>query len=116
MSQQKTLGQIAFDAYIESKKGTTFDGRPIPTWENLGDPVRNAWEAAGEAANATNAKELQLGEYFTLRELKEIHFSQAYAEAYNHGTDGHNAKIIIAKLSYLIAGVELPAHLRQPKS
>jgi hypothetical protein len=111
----KTLGEIAFDAYTESKKGTTFDGRPIPKWEDLGEPVRNAWQAAGEAANMANAKTLLLSEYFTPRELKEIHFSQAYVEAYNHGTDGHNAKIIIAKMVYLIAGEALPAHLCPPK-
>lgn len=35
---------------------------------------------------------------FTERELKEITFARVYAEHYNHGTDGHNAKIIIAKL------------------
>lgn len=107
----KTIGEIAFDAYTASKQGTTFDGRPIPKWSELGDPVRNAWEAAGEAAHATNGKLLMLNQYFTTRELQEIHFSQTYAEAYNHGTDGHNAKIIIAKLAYLIADGELPAHL-----
>lgn len=111
----KTLGEIAFDAYTESKKGTTFDGRPIPKWEDLGESVRNAWESAGGAANKANAKELLLSEYFTPRELKEIHFSQTYAEAYNHGTDGHNAKIIIAKLTYLLSSAELPAHLCPPK-
>ena len=35
---------------------------------------------------------------FTERELKEITFAQVYTEHYNHGTDGHNAKVIIAKL------------------
>jgi len=39
---------------------------------------------------------------FTDRERKEIEFSELYAENYNHGTDGHNAKLIIAKLVGLL--------------
>ena len=35
---------------------------------------------------------------FTKRELKEIGFAVLYAQDFNHGTDGHNAKIIIAKM------------------
>lgn len=47
MSAQKiTLGNIAFNAYKESKQGTTYDAKPIPMWDALGDDVRKAWEAA----------------------------------------------------------------------
>jgi hypothetical protein len=45
----KTSGRIAFEAYRSKKQGVTYDAKQIPAWEELGDDVRNAWEAAAEA-------------------------------------------------------------------
>jgi hypothetical protein len=45
-------------------------------------------------------------ETFTEREQQEIRFSQTYARKYGHGTDGHNAKLIIAKMAGLLNGQE----------
>ena len=39
---------------------------------------------------------------FTKRELEEIDFARIYAHDFNHGTDGHNAKIIIAKMAEIL--------------
>lgn len=41
-------------------------------------------------------------EEFDDRQLKEIRFSQVYLEDFDHGTDGHNAKRIIAKMAKLL--------------
>jgi hypothetical protein len=50
MSEQKiTLGHIAFNAYKEAKQGRTYDAKPIPAWDAVGDDVRQAWEAAADA-------------------------------------------------------------------
>ena len=52
---------------------------------------------------------------FTERERNEIRFAQVYAEGFDHGTDGHNAKIIIAKMAALLnanAIKELPPFTR----
>ena len=43
---------------------------------------------------------------FTERELKEIAFCILYHREFGHGTDGHNAKIIIAKLAAILDSVE----------
>lgn len=45
----KSYGQIAFEAYNESKGGKTYDGKPIPPWGEVGDEVRKAWDAAADA-------------------------------------------------------------------
>lgn len=42
---------------------------------------------------------------FTERELKEIDFCRVYQREFAHGTDGHNAKIIIAKLAAILDNV-----------
>lgn len=48
----KTMGQIGYEAYAESTGGKTWDGRDMPTWEQIrereGDvpKVTRAWEAA----------------------------------------------------------------------
>lgn len=43
---------------------------------------------------------------FDERQQKEIKFSYIYAEQFGHGTDGHNAKMIIAKMSDLLDKLE----------
>lgn len=45
----RTLGQIAFEAYSAKRGGKNHDGTPTPTWEVLGDGVREGWEAAATA-------------------------------------------------------------------
>lgn len=42
------LAKRAYAAYAHTTEGKTFDGRDMPTWENLTQPVRNAWAAAAE--------------------------------------------------------------------
>lgn len=39
---------------------------------------------------------------FDDRQKKEILFSRVYASEYNHGTDGHNAKLIIATMAQML--------------
>ena len=50
---EATPGQIAFEAYNESKGGLTYDGKPIPPWSSLtgetGEAVKRAWEVAAQA-------------------------------------------------------------------
>ena len=42
-------GRIGYEAYAHSTGGKTFDGRDMPRWEDLPDPIQTAWEAAGLA-------------------------------------------------------------------
>ena len=49
VDSEKELAQIAFEAYGASTGGTTYDGKPIPPWEKVGDKVQKAWRAAAEA-------------------------------------------------------------------
>lgn len=52
---EKTLGQIGYEAYAQSTGGKTFDGREMPTWQEIKDregetpKVTKAWEAAAHA-------------------------------------------------------------------
>ena len=43
------LGKLAWDTYAETVGGTTFDGKPLPTWEELGQRQRDGWTAAAKA-------------------------------------------------------------------
>jgi hypothetical protein len=38
--------QVAYEAYAKFTGGKTFDGRDMPTWNNLTDRIRDAWRAA----------------------------------------------------------------------
>ncbi len=49
---EKTMGQVAFEAYREAVGGVAYDGKPIPGWWELsGDTktVQDGWEAAALA-------------------------------------------------------------------
>lgn len=52
MNEIPSLGQVAFEAYRAEVGGLTFDGKPIPGWDELhGDrlKVQGGWEAAAQA-------------------------------------------------------------------
>ena len=42
--EQKGLGQIAFEAYVQARKGRSFHGTELPAWDELGMDQRGAWE------------------------------------------------------------------------
>lgn len=44
---------------------------------------------------------------FDERQQKEIKFSIVYVNEFEHGTDGHNAKMIIAKMATLLDRLEV---------
>lgn len=41
-------------------------------------------------------------DFFDERQLKEIEFANLYSEDFHHGTDGHNAKMIMASMTNLL--------------
>jgi hypothetical protein len=40
--------------------------------------------------------------HFDERQRKEIAFCVAYKQSFNHGTDGHNIRLIVAKMAELL--------------
>lgn len=40
----------AYAAYGDQTGGLTHDARAMPTWEDLGEPIQQAWCAAARAA------------------------------------------------------------------
>ena len=47
--------QAAYEAYSKYTGGVTFDGRPMPTWAELPDKIRDAWRTAAAAAVRSHA-------------------------------------------------------------
>lgn len=43
------LAKKAYNAYGEFRDWKTFDGRKMPTWEDLGEEIQQAWTKAAEA-------------------------------------------------------------------
>lgn len=47
------LGRTAFETYVQAMGGVAFDGKPIPSWDELdgdADRTRGAWSSAAVAA------------------------------------------------------------------
>lgn len=43
------LARTGYEAYADYTEGKTFDGRDMPAWDDLGDPIQNAWAMAAGA-------------------------------------------------------------------
>lgn len=61
---------------------------------------------AGHKLMLENLKAFAWAKGFDDRQLNEILLSQIYASDFSHGTDGHNAKLIIAKMAQLLSAAE----------
>ena len=48
------LGRAGYEAYTKSTGGKTFDGRTMPTWDELPAHISAAWAAAAEAVVAAH--------------------------------------------------------------
>ena len=46
----KELTMLMYGAYAKQAGGMTYDNRPLPTWEELGDERQACWYAAADAA------------------------------------------------------------------
>ena len=46
MDNEKTIGQLAFEAYVEQVGGVTYDKKPIPTWTALSIHIQDGWHKA----------------------------------------------------------------------
>lgn len=49
MANDLTLGQVGYEAYGEDSGWTTFDGRPMPKWDNLRPDIQARWEISARA-------------------------------------------------------------------
>lgn len=44
-----TYGETAYKAYRVQRQGLTHDGRPMPSWEELGPAIQAGWQDAAKA-------------------------------------------------------------------
>ena len=45
-AERVVLAQTAYEAYGASTGGKNYQGLPMPSWGDLGEPIRAAWVAA----------------------------------------------------------------------
>lgn len=88
--EEKELAQIAFEAYNEQAGGRTWDDKPIPAWQDVGEKVQANWKAATKAL--TQLPPLDDRERATLEGCLD------YAKK-PYGDVGHNLKMLVAKLA-----------------
>lgn len=50
------VGEIAYKAYAQKANHLTYDGKAMPTWQDLGDDVRSRWTAAGQMVSLMTMK------------------------------------------------------------
>ena len=50
MTDVERLAGTLWDAYSIRADGKTFDGKPLPTWEELGEDRQSCWRAVAKRA------------------------------------------------------------------
>lgn len=74
----KTKGEIAYKGYCYSSNyKSLISGQQLPSWENLPDNIKEAWNAAA----AEVEKEAMYDARNSLRDLIKKHFSDAETTA-----------------------------------
>lgn len=54
--------------------------------------------------------------HFDERQLREIEFCTVYKNNFGHGTDGHNGRVIIAKMAELLDMGLVPHKVPEPQT
>lgn len=49
MSKEKSLGQVAYEAYCDDRAWKSYDGRALPKWEAVTKPIQRGWQMAARA-------------------------------------------------------------------
>lgn len=49
MGNDKSLGQIAFEAYGDNREWKDWRGGPMPQWADIKEEIAAAWEVAAQA-------------------------------------------------------------------
>lgn len=57
MATENELAKTAWAAYCEAVQQTSFDGKPLPEWDMLGETQRKGWEAAAAAVENKASEE-----------------------------------------------------------
>lgn len=100
------LAQEGYLAYGDTTGNKNYQGLPMPEWSDLPGLIKQAW--TNVAARIAHLARLSVDpvahwtKEFDERQLQEIAFCRLYSADFAHGTDGHNAKLIIAKLAALL--------------
>lgn len=105
----ESLAMQLYDAYGRKREWKAWNGTPMPLWNDCGDGVQSGWLAVAECAINLLDPDYLLDQSkvgwryaFDDRSMTEIKFAQEYLDKFNHGTTGHNALVIIAKLAKLL--------------
>ena len=53
-AERVVLAQTAYEAYGASTGGKNYQGLPMPSWDDVGEPIRAAWAAAVTAVVNTH--------------------------------------------------------------
>lgn len=85
-------GQDLYKVYGQAVDFKNYQGKPMPDWVDLPDPIKNAWEAVALAKNDQPILET--------RELARVHHALEYEDHHQFaGIPGHGHFLLIAKLA-----------------
>ena len=49
MNMTEHLGKVAYEAYCETRQWKSFNGDPLPRWDNVRPDIKEGWQVAARA-------------------------------------------------------------------
>lgn len=103
---EKSLGEIAYEEYGATTNYKNFLGNPMPEWDALTGIIHQAWEnTALKIWSLSNppliSEKLAWRNQLDERQQKALFNAEEYAKD-PFGDNGHNLKVLVAKLAELL--------------
>jgi hypothetical protein len=70
-----TFGRIAYRAYGQTTNNLNYQGLPMPTWDDLGEPIQAAWINAAEMIRKVSRNPMT-----DAVDQSQVEYSRAWAE------------------------------------
>ena len=49
MGDDRSIGQVGYEAYAEQQDWKNYQGNAIPAWDEVRDDIKTAWQCAAQA-------------------------------------------------------------------
>ena len=107
----KQIAQVMWDAYSKQAGTKSFDGKPLPTWEELGSDRQQCWIAAAKAT-----ADVALRDSFAGQALQGLMTSLMASPHLYVGPEPHSWAEGFAVTAYKVADAMLVARQKQEVS
>ena len=103
MTNYQHIAEQMYAAYCQQAGGLTFDGKPLPSFQELGLERQTCWKAVAEAMHSWKAAAEAAHKQYAQPQADAETLAQAYERGRRHGFHNRVAAYMEAKEQFTIA-------------